>query len=429
MKILFINLKDIEGGAALAAYRLSKGLETFHRTENYFLVKQKDSGDSNVFPIIDISGETLREITKFFEYLLDRVLNRFGFQYYGFLYSTRSILKRVRELRPDIISLHVIHGGYFKTQLIRKLSKIAPIVWTLHDMWPFTANAAHTFGDESWKHMKSGREERYIYPHIGMDRGKALLKRKKRIYKKSHLHLVAPSHWLYDLAGQSPVFNGKPMHRITHGVDLEVFKPKDKIACRRALGIPENAKVIMFSSCDDLEDSPWKGGPLLKKILTAVDNGMEETVEALVLGKGKLTGIENLKYLKIHSLGYIGSERMITVLLGAADLFIYPSKADSLGLVLVEAIACGTPCITFAVGGCVDVIADGIGGYTIPAFDAESFAAQTIDLLKDKEKLNRLEKTGRAYAEEHFSLKKMADAYYRLFRQILNPKGESVQAG
>lgn len=419
MKILFINLKDIDGGAALAAYRLSKGLETYYHTENYFLVKEKHSGDNNIFAAIDKQSESLGKIMIFTEFMVDRVFNKLGFQYYYLPFSPGFILKKTRELKPDIISLHIVHGGYFKTSLIKKLSKIAPIVWTLHDMWPFVGNAAHTFGDESWKQLKSSKEEIKIYPHIGLNRGKQLLKRKRRIYKKSNLHVVVPSRWLYNLVKQSPVFENKPIHRIVHGLDLESFKPKDKASCRRALGIPGNAKVLMFSSSDDLVKSPWKGGQLLVDILTAIDSRVDNQIETLVLGKGHLTALSHLKNLNLHQMGYINNEELISLLLSAADLFIYPTRADSLGLVLVESIACGTPCITFDIGGCRDVIESDISGYRIEPFDTKNFADKTVELLNDREKRERLSVSSREFAGEHFSLEDMASAYYQLFQKIL----------
>lgn len=420
MKVLFINLKDVDGGAALAAYRLSKGLELFYHTENYFVVKEKHCGDNNIFATIDKASESLGKIMIFIEFMVDRVLNKLGFQYYYLPFSPGFVLKKARELKPDIISLHIIHGGYFKTSLIKKLSKIAPIVWTLHDMWPFVGNAAHTFADESWKQLKTSKEETKIYPHIGFNRGKQLLKRKRRIYKKSDLHVVVPSQWLYHLVKQSPVFKNKPIHRIVHGLDLESFKPKDKASCRRALGIAENAKVLMFSSSDDLAKSPWKGGELLVDILTNIDSRVDTPIETLVLGKGHLSPLKHLKNLNLHQMGYIHNEKLVTILLSAADLFIYPTRADSLGLVLVESIACGTPCITFDLGGCTDVIQNEVSGYLIEPFDTKKFARQTIEILNNKKKLAILSQTSRKFAEENFNIKDMAKRYYELFSS-LNP--------
>lgn len=424
MKILFINYKDVEGGAAIAACRLSRGLEESFQTGSYFIVGKKSSSSSNVFATIDSPSETLKAIKVFIEFMVNKILNFLGLQYYYFPFSTRFILKKVRQLEPDIISLHNTHGGYFKTTLIKKLSRLAPVAWTLHDMWAFTGNAAHTFGDESWKQMKSGKGEKKIYPHIGINRGRALLKRKKRIYKKSNLHVITPSHWLYDLAKQSPVFANTPLYHIPHGLDLKVFQPVDKYSCRKVLNIPMDARVIIFCSADDLDKSAWKGGPLLVDILKAIDARTAHPIETLVLGKGELKALRDLKRLNLRKIGYVDSEQLVAVLLSAADLFIYPTRADTMPLVLMEAIACGTPCITFDIGGCGDIIRDDTGGYLIKPFDIETFADKTIEILSDNKKLEELSRTARQFAKEHFSLETMARAYHQLFSNIISKRKE-----
>ncbi|MCP5104419.1 MAG: glycosyltransferase [bacterium] len=417
MKILFINTVDIEGGAAVAAYRLNKELERSYGTENYMIVGKKVSGDTNVFCTRGHKSEMIAEIKVFIEFLFNKIFNKLGLQYRCFPFSSRFILKKARQLKPDIISLHNIHGGYFRTPLLKRLSRIAPIVWTLHDMWPITANAAHTFGDESWKQLKSGNGEKDIFPFIGINTGNWLIKRKKKIYGKSNIHAVAPSRWLYNLAKEAPVFAGKGISFITHGIDLEVFKKKDKKSCRRALGIAEDAKVFIFSSADDLAKSRWKGGGLLMEVLAAIDAKLTEPVDILVLGRGRLEASDGFTHLRIHQLGFLKSERLLTVLLSAADLIVYPTRADSLGLVLVEAIACETPCITFRLGGCVDVIEDGVNGYLVEPFDAETFANKTLELLNNEKKLKELSVNARQWAERHFSVKEMAKKYYELFEE------------
>lgn len=418
MKILFINHKDIEGGAAVAAYRLHRGLSKYHETRNSFIVSKKYSGAANVFTPWDHRGETSVELCRFIEFMTDRILNKFGFQYYSFPFSTPFILKKARDIQPDIISLHNIHGGYFKTSLIKKLSAIAPVVWTLHDMWAFTSNAAHTFGDQSWKEMKPGKDEKRIYPHTGRSRGGKLLKRKKKIYAKSNLHAVAPSHWLHDLAGQAPVLENIPLHHITHGLDLDIFKPLDKTACRKALRIPANAKVIMFSSADDLSKSAWKGGPLLLDILKTLDKQTKTPIHALVLGKGNLDALGDLKNLIVHHMGYIHGENFFPTLYSAADLLIYPTKADNLSLVLIEAIACGLPVVTFQIGGNIDIIRDSQNGFLVPPFDVDMFVDKSLHILEDSPVREDFSKAARQIARENFSLETMASGYYKLFQEV-----------
>ena len=116
------------------------------------------------------------------EKIMEKISNLIGAQYLFFPFSRRRILKLVKEIKPDVISLHNTHPGYFQVSLLAEISALCPIVWTLHDMWSFTGNAAHTFGDESWRTLDSSPSLKKIYPSIGLDTGKTLLRKKARIY-------------------------------------------------------------------------------------------------------------------------------------------------------------------------------------------------------------------------------------------------------
>ncbi len=420
MKILFINLKDTEGGAAIAAWRLAAGLEAAHGAETRFLVARRLSADPRVVPLLDHRSETVREAKAFLLLLADRAFGRLGLQYVWLPFTGRAILREARRFRPDVICLQVIHGGYFRTGLLPALSRIAPLVWTLHDMWPFTANAANTFGDESWKEMRSGPGERRVYPHVGLPTGRWLLRRKRRLYARADLHPVAPSAWLQTLAQQSPVFAGREVRLIPHGVDLDTFRPLDKAACRQSLGLPAQGRVLLFVSADDLARSAWKGGALLAQSLAALDAclGEAETAEVLLLGKGRLPDMPELRRLRLRLLGTVAGDGWLRQLYNAADLFVYPTRADSLGLALVESIACGTPAVSFAVGGTTDVVVDGVSGWGVAPFDTGAFAARAAGLLRDRQALAALSLSARRLAVERFSLAESAAAYQRLFEEV-----------
>ena len=419
MRILFINTYDTLGGAAIAATRLRKGLEIQHGTENYAIVGQKGSDDPAVFGTRDHRFQAVSSLKSATENLVDAVSNKLGLQYQCFPFSSRSILKKAKSLRPDIISLHNTHGGYFKTALLKNLSELAPVFWTLHDMWSFTANAAHTFGDESWKQLKSGEREKDIYPYLGINTGAWLLQQKRKIYSQSNIHLIAASDWLYGLAQESPVFKGKSISKIAHGIDLEIFRINDRDSCRKTFGLREDAHVLMFSSADDLWKSHWRGGKLLADILAAIDRKTDHPIDVLILGKGQLDVVQRLKNIHVHRMGYVTNEQILAALYCAADIFINAAQAESLGLAMIEAIACGTPCLTFDVGGSRDVIKDGVCGYLVEGFDSEAFAAKTVKLLTDEARLKELSQTSRKWAEAHFALADMVKSYYALFSSAL----------
>lgn len=410
MKILFINISDIKGGSSIIAYNLNKYLEDKYRTRNLLLVRDKFTTDANVIQT------RKNKFEKRVEWGTNIFFNAIGLQYKFLPFSPGRILKAAREFKPDVINLHNPIGGYFKTSDLVALSEVAPVVWTLHDMWPMTGNAAHTFGNEEWKNLKSGPGENKIYPWIGINTGTRLLQQKKNIYAKSGIRIIVPSNWMYKNAKESPVFKGKKIDMIHHGIDLKFFKPIDKNIAKAQLKISADQKVITYSA-EKLRKNQFKGGRELEDIISRLDRQTSEKVLFLGIGEGRLPIKNNLKNIEVRNLGYISDQKTLISYYSASDIFVYPTKADSFGLVLLEAIACGTPCITFNIGGCSDIIREGISGNLIKPFDTSDFADQINLLLSDDSLLKNLSISCRKYAEDKFDLSLMADKYYAIFKE------------
>ncbi len=408
MKILFINKYDITGGAGITANRLANALEKYYKTENHFLVGIKKSDNQKVFTTRSAGLQNTIERS------VNLIFNAAGLQYKWLPFSTKKILEHARDFKPDVISLHNIHGGYFKTSLLTQLSKIAPIYWTLHDMWAFTANAAHTYGDESWKKLKAGRQERKHFPQIGLNTGNWLLKNKKRIYAESHLTIITPSVWLYNLAKQSPVFEGKKICQIYNGVDTEIFYPHNKINIRKELNIPVESPVLVFGA-ENVIRNAYKGGEDLLRILQALNESNPDKIHLIILGMGDFTKIKHFNNLILHEAGYIFDEKMIPKYLAAADLMIYPTKADNLPNALIEAAACGIPAVTYDVGGCSEIIKDDFNGYVIPSGNLDLFVNKAKQILYNKKMNKQFSINARNFAVENFSISIMAEKYKSLF--------------
>jgi glycosyltransferase involved in cell wall biosynthesis len=412
MRILAINASDITGGSAITGYRLCKSLERlFDSVEAFFVVGQKGSKDPKVF----CTKKNLKQ--HYFERNIDKYTNKLGLQYFWFPFSSRMLLNLARELKPDIFYLRNIHGGYFDTSLIKRLSKYAPIVWTLSDMWSFTGNCIYSYENMAWKYMESGCSDIHSYPAIGMDTGKWLLKRKKKIYQDSTFTVVTPSKWLYNLAIQSPVFDGKEIIQIYNGFDLDVFKPKDKASCRVALNIPTDSKVMIFSA--QFLNDPRKGGNDLIRILQSINQKTDEKIHLLVVGDRDLEDLYTFEKFVVHNIGYINNDILMATCYAASDVLLYPTKADNLSNVLLEAISCGTPCITYDVGGCGEIIENGINGFTIRSDDTVFFAFKVMEILESDQKQNIFSANARKSAEKKFTLEKMCNNYYNLFQKTI----------
>lgn len=414
MKVAIINISDKIGGAAIAGYRIAKALEKYYGTDNFFLVRTKSLNENRIY------STTSTPFIARLERLFNILMNILGLQYIYLPFSPWYILKKVKEEKPDVIHLHNPIGGFFMTGHLTTLSRMAPVVWTLHDMWAFTASAAHTFGDDAWKYMRSTKNETRTFPHIGINTGEWLIRRKKKIYSRSNLRIVAPSRWLYNLARQSPVLEGKEIFYIPHGIDLQKFVPKDKKDLRKNMGLPEDAKVLIFIA-QKISNNAFKGGNDLSMILEKLNSmSSNAPIHVLLLGEDNNAYLSKFKNLKVHPLGYIKEEEKIIDALNTADLFLYPTRADNLPLVLIESIACGTPCVTFDIGGCGDMIKDGYNGYLIKDMNLDEAAEKTFYLLNDKTLLHTFSINARRYAEDNFSEAAMAEGYFRLFEKVID---------
>ncbi len=410
MKIAFINKYDTTGGAAIAALRLARCLEQRHQAEIRFLVGKKNGSDPRVRATRDPG------LQQFLERGINLVSGWLGFQYYFFPFSSSRILRELRRFQPDVISLHNIHGGYFDTGLLQKLGGIAPVLWTLHDMWAITANAAHTFGNEQFKQMEPGKGEHRSFPRTGINRGQALLSRKKKIYSRSNLSFVAPSQWLYDLARQSPALEGKRIAQIPNGLDLGAFSPGNRRRARLGLGIGPESIVLCFSS-EKLFSSPYKGGKELLEILRLLDQKPEFPLHILMMGAEKLP--LDFRHLTITHTGYLKEEQEMVRCYQASDLFIYPTRADTLPSSLMEATACGLPAISFDVGGCGEIITEGENGMLIPPGEIGGFVQAILRLGKDAALREKFSGKARQAAVLRFDIRQAADAYFRLFQELI----------
>jgi len=409
------------GGAALVPYRLFTRIQEKNPEINVtFLVMRKTSTDSRVIQLLPK-----------FLLMIERIINKFfnflGLQYFFLPFSTVSLLYHAITLKPDVISLQNIHGGYFWLPLLWIFGKLFPVVWTVHDVWPVHRNSAFFIGYDHWKKMKPFPKEKDYYPQIGFNTGSLLLKYKQLLYKFSDFSVITPSRWLKDIMQASPLMKSKSISHIYNGVDLTIWQSQQnssKSILRKHNGVPENEKVIVFIAA--FLDIPLKGMKELITVLALLDEKIAEPITVLCIGAAPQNAFPAFSHIKVKETGYISDQAKIRDYFALSDLFLYPSKAESLGMVLVESIASGTPVITFDIGGCPEVVRNGVNGYTIPPFDTTAFAERTIELLNNPSLLASMSKAGKRIAQQDFNLDTMADNYLELINQTIERYGKKT---
>jgi len=413
MKVLILNSNDLRGGASIAARRISNTLKLCYNVNQLFVVGNKKSNDDQII------CSRKNKFEKSIELLIHLFTSFWGLQQQWFPFSKKRLLRIVKQFKPDIIHLHNTHGidSFLPTALLPELSKFSPIVWTLHDMWAFTGNAAHS-NDTNWKILKQGKGDNFRYPQIMLNSGTWLLKQKRSIYKNSDITFVCPSMWLTNLSLQSPALNGKKIINIKNGIDLTIFKPLDKVKLREKFNIESSERVILFLA-NSLSDKQ-KGGEELDDILSKINKINPGNIVLVLIGGGKIKSLAKYSNFRIIQLPYQQNEICISEVYNVADVLIYPSKVDNLPFVLIEAIACGLPCISFNIGGCNEIIIDDFNGFLIPPFNTELFVEKVIYCLDNPNLLKQFSVNGRRHAEQNFDIKSCAENYFIIFQNILS---------
>lgn len=309
----------------------------------------------------------------------------------------------------DVLHLHDIEGDYFSLLALPLVTQNKPTVWTLHSEQAFTGHCAVSLGCERWKIGCGQCPNLGGYPPVKQDNTAYLWQLKKQAYANSRFTAVVPSQWLYDRVKQSPLFKGKDVRLIYNGVDLEVFKVQDKTEARKALGLPLDKKMILFSA-DGGAKNPWKGGSIVYDLY----NQITDKSGLLFVNLG---GAKEEKEAWLAT-PYIHDRAELAQWYAAADVMLYPSLADSFGLVVAEAMACGLPVVTFATGGIPELVEHLESGYVAAYKDSEELMTGLQLFLNDDELRGRASAQARATAEAKFDEKIMIRQYLELYKEL-----------
>ncbi|NMG05957.1 glycosyltransferase family 4 protein [Brasilonema sp. UFV-L1] len=405
MNILHINQSDISGGAAIAGYRLHQGLLA-QGIDSRLLVGR-----------VETSSDRIASVPRKYrtEKQLLRITSRLGFNYLNHI-SSFDIPKHSFYKNADVLNFHNLHTGYFNYLAIPLLTENKPAVFTLHDMWSFTGHCAYSYDCDRWKIGCGKCPYPNTYPTIATDNTHLEWKLKNWVYSRSNLTIVTLSHWHTQQVQQS-MLNRFPVHHIPNGIDTEAYQPLDTQQCRSLLGIPTSKKVLMFGA-ESLKDSR-KGGDLLLKALQNLPASLKAETVLLTIGNAG-EAISEAVGIATLNLGYVSSDRLKSIAYSAADLFIFPTRADNLPLVLQESMACGTPMVSFKIGGVCDLVRPHITGYLATPEDADDFCCGIVKLLEDESLRDRIRQNCRAIALEEYTLELQAKRYIQLYHHLQN---------
>ncbi len=413
MRVLLVNAGDYgRGGGHITMYRLHRGLRKAG-VDSKLLCKYKklESPESVAIPHSFVSARL--------EPRLGQLLSRFGLNDIHCL-STFKIQGLRAYQEADLLDFHGIHSGYFNYLALPSLTAHKPAILTLHDMWHLTGHCMYSYDCERWKSGCGQCPYPESTPPVRKDNTRIEWKLKNWVYQRSQLTVVTPSSWMAALARQS-MLGDLPIHQIPYGVDTAVYRPLDRAHCRALLGIPGAKSVLLFSAMR-MNASSFegfrKGGDLLVQALRSLPDSLKAETVLLLLGEGGETLAEEVGIAALN-LGYVGSDQLKAIAYGAADLFILPTRADNLPLALLESMACGTPLVSFRVGGVPELVRPGITGYLAEPGDATDLANGIMQLLEDDALRHAMSQRCRTIALKEYPLELYVQRYLALYSQVL----------
>jgi len=423
LKALILNTFDGFGGAARSAHRLLTGLNTFGT--NAELLVQEKCGDNPfvICPHRSRYGKIWRKlrITIDLQPLYTLYPKRQPAPYsLHWLPERRSTL--VNSLRPDIVNLHWISAGLLRIESLNKIK--APMVWTLHDMWPFTGGCHISNGCDKFMDVCGACP--ILNSSRNIDLSRWIWRRKARAWKSLNLTVVAPSRWLAQKAKQSSLFKRFPIETIPNGLDTRVFRPVDKKLARKLLALPENEQIILFGSVHPDSDKN-KGFHLLKQVLPIISGAEPASRTSVVVFGSSRPRNATVIGQELRYLGYIQDDITLALAYSAADVFALPSLQENLPNTVMEAMACGTPCVAFNVGGTPDMIEHRINGYLAEPFDVKSLASGILWVLRERSRSHSLSELARNKVLREFDLKIQVKRYQRLFHEVVNNNHSPVK--
>jgi glycosyltransferase involved in cell wall biosynthesis len=394
------------GGGSIAMLRLQKGMRKAG-IQSRILCINPTSADSVMLP--QARGENrLRAITW-----------RLGLNDLHCI-GTFKIPTLSAYAEADLLHVHCLHSGFFNYLALPSLTKDKPALYTLHDMWPFTGHCVHSFDCERWK-SGCGKCPYPDLPNtIRRDGTRWEWSLKDWSYRRSNLTIVTPSRWMYELARQS-MLSHLPIHHIPHGVDTEAYRPLDREMSRDMLGIPPGKNVLLYLARrmnPSHKASYIKGADVLAQVLRDMPPSLKRDTVLLLVGEGADCFADEVDMATIP-LGFMSSDRLKALVYSAADLFLFPSRAENFPLVLLESMACGTPSVAFRVGGVPELVREGVTGLLADPNDAKQFSANIVRLFEDRDLRRHMGVQCRAIALEEYTLGLHIDRHVALYQESL----------
>ena len=415
MRVLLINTSERIGGAAIAASRLMESLKN-HGIKAKLLVRDKQTDQISVVSL----DHNWRMVWKFvWERIVIWKANRFKKHnlFAVDIANTGTNISALPEFnQADVIHLHWINQGMLSLTDIRRIIESGkPIVWTMHDMWPFTG-ICH-YASDCDKYTQECHYCPLLFKGGKKDLSYRTFEKKRKLFDGANITFVACSRWLEGMAKQSELLKGQTITNIPNAINTNLFKPRNKKQAREKCHLPQDKKLLLFGSVKITDKR--KGIDYLVeacKILASQDPGLSKQLGVVVFGK-QAEQYASLFPFPIYPMNYVSNEKELVDIYNAVDLYVTPSLQDNLPNTIVEAMACGIPCVGFNVGGIPQMIDHLHNGYVAQYKSSEDFANGIYWTLTEPDYPSLSEQACRK-AISHYSENVVAKKYIDLYNKV-----------
>lgn len=408
MKILILNTHSHSGGAARAAKRLHKSLLA-SGIDSKMLVLWKESDDPTIIPVISEKKAFIAKMFKAVRRIFNRIPETTIFSTNGFL--IKSVLSKIDEINPDVVHLHWVNEGFLNIKTLSKIKQ--PIVWTLHDMYPFTGGCHYDEGCGLYKERCQECKILTSNTKLGHRQWKW---KEKQFSNIPNLTIIGLSRWLQQCSKESSLFQTRDTVNLPNPIDTSIFAPYSKREARKLLNLPLDKKLVLFGAMLSTSD-PRKGFAELATALKLVEIS---NMEAVIFGSSEPSTPPDFG-CKARYLGHLHDDITLRLLYSAADVMVVPSLQEVFGQTITESFACGTLVVAFNSTGPKDIIDHKENGYLAEPYSPEDLA-RGIEwgLNLSEEEYRTVSQNARIKVLRYFDSELVAKQYIELYKKILN---------
>ena len=383
MKIGIFSTSGEGGGAAKSTFTLFISLKSDPAHDvRLYLARPLRTGRS--FPDISVLSIS-KPIARFESRLkgaLDRLVLRLSWRQSNYAKSTM-LLPSCIDLRAatsdrEIVHLHWIYSGFVSLWQILRLR--VPIVWTLHDSWPFCGTEHHPLGRWSDSYMQNYSDRPLISFSYGLNLDRIIILVKAFIYNRKPIAFIAPSQWIYSKFLSSPLSKHCEIVHIPNPIDTSIYRP---LAISETTSYSRNRRWRVGLIDAFLSSSFYKGIDLgFEVILQLLEKS--EDIDLVYVGNQCMKSCIPTKYLeRVTQKSFLDGDANMVEYLNEIDLLIIPSRIENLSQLACQSIACGTPVAMFAIGGNPEIVQNERFGVLANPFSTSEMSGKIITYMKN----------------------------------------------